>query len=209
MIGQPLETRAPLGTGQKPAFSGQTRAVAVETKTPLRIEIVTHRPEIWSYGQRNPQGLTFHPQTGELWDTEHGPHAGDEVNVIHPGKNYGWPVIAYGTEYDGRLINDGLTAEEGMEQPVYYWAPAIAPSGATFYSGDLIPEWKNNLFVAALASQHLARLVMDGHHVVGEERLLLDQHQRVRDVRQVPDGALWVLTDNRDGRLIRIAPREP
>jgi aldose sugar dehydrogenase len=166
-------------------------------------------PEIWSFGQRNPQGLTFHPQTGELWDTEHGPQAGDEVNVILPGKNYGWPVIAYGTEYDGRLINDGQTAKEGMEQPVYYWDPAIAPSGATFYSGELIPEWKNNLFVAALAGQHVSRLVLDGHRVVGEERMLLDQRQRMRDVRQGPDGALWVVTDDRNGRLIRIAPREP
>jgi glucose/arabinose dehydrogenase len=165
-------------------------------------------PEIWSYGHRNPQGLTFHPQTGELWDTEHGPQAGDEVNVILPGRNYGWPVIAYGTEYTGEAINGGLTRKEGMEQPVYYWDPAIAPSGATFYSGDLIPEWKNNLFVAALAGQHVSRLVLDGHHVVGEERLLLDQRQRMRDVRQGPDGALWVLSDDRDGRLIRIAVRD-
>lgn len=162
-------------------------------------------PEIWSYGHRNPQGLTFHPRTGELWDTEHGPQAGDEVNVVVPGKNYGWPVIAYGTEYTGEAINGGLTRKGGMEQPVYYWDPAIAPSGATFYSGDLIPEWKGNLFVAALAGQHVSRLVLDGRRVVGEERLLLDQRQRMRDVRQGPDGALWVLTDDREGRLIRIA----
>lgn len=164
-------------------------------------------PEVWSYGHRNPQGLTFHPVTGELWDTEHGPQAGDEVNVVTPGKNYGWPTIAYGTEYTGEAINGGLTRKDGMEQPVYYWDPAIAPSGATFYSGDLIPEWKDNLFVAALAGQHVSRLVLDGHRVVGEERLLLDQKQRMRDVRQGPDGALWVLSDDRDGRLIRISPR--
>jgi glucose/arabinose dehydrogenase len=163
-------------------------------------------PEIWSYGHRNPQGLCVNPVTGELWETEHGPQAGDEVNVIEPGKNYGWPVIAYGTEYDGRPIGGGITAKDGMEQPVYYWDPAIAPSGATFYSADAIPEWKNNLFVAAHAGQHLARLVIAGRKVVGEERLLLDQHQRMRDVRQGPDGALWVVTDDaNDGRLIRLA----
>jgi aldose sugar dehydrogenase len=168
-------------------------------------------PEIWSYGQRNPQGLAFHPVTGELWDTEHGPQAGDEVNVIYPGKNYGWPVIAYGTEYTGELINGGQSQKEGMEQPVYYWDPGIAPSGCTFYSGDLIPEWKNNLFVAGLAGEHVSRLVIDGHKVVGEERLLLDQHQRMRHIRQGPDGALWVVTDdrrNRDARLIRLAPKK-
>jgi glucose/arabinose dehydrogenase len=165
-------------------------------------------PEIWSLGHRNPQGLTFHPQTGELWDTEHGPQAGDEVNVVLPGKNYGWPVIAYGTEYTGESINGGLTQKEGMEQPVHYWDPAIAPSGAAFYGGDLIPEWKGNLFVAALAGQHVSRLVLDGRRVIGEERLLLDQRQRMRDVRQGPDGALWVLSDDRDGRHIRIAARD-
>jgi glucose/arabinose dehydrogenase len=164
------------------------------------------RPEIWAYGVRNPQGLTFNPATGALWETEHGPQGGDEVNIIEPGRNYGWPVIAYGTEYDGRPIDGGLTAKAGMEQPAYYWDPAIAPSGATFYDADAIPEWKNNLFVAAHAGEHLVRLVIDGRRVVGEERLLLDQHQRMRDVAQGPDGALWVITDDRrDGRLIRLA----
>ena len=152
-------------------------------------------PEIWSYGMRNPQGMTFHPQTGELWELEPGPRGGDEVNVIQPGKNYGWPITSYGTD------------NPGMEQPIYYWDPAIAPSGATFYSGSLIPEWKNNLFVAGLAGEHLVRLVLKGHTVIGEERLLLDQHQRMRDVQQGPDGALWVVTDNIDGRLLRIAPK--
>ena len=166
-------------------------------------------PEIWSYGQRNPQGLTFHPVTGELWDTEHGPQGGDEVNVIVPGKNYGWPVIAYGTEYTGETINGGQSQKDGMEQPIYYWDPAIAPSGCTFYNGDLIPEWKGSLFVAALAGEHVSRLVIDGHRVIGEERLLLDQHQRMRHVKQGPDGALWVVTDDRrnNARLIRLAPK--
>ncbi len=165
--------------------------------------------EIWSYGQRNPQGLAFSPVTGDLWETEHGPQGGDEVNVIEPGKNYGWPVIAYGVEYWGAAINGGKTQQQGMEQPVYYWDPAIAPSGCTFYTGDLIPEWKNNLFVCALAGEHVSRLVVEGHKIIGEERLLLDQRQRIRDIRQGPDGALWVVTDdrrNQDGRLIRIAP---
>lgn len=186
-------------------------------------------PEIWSYGQRNPQGLAINPVTGDLWDSEHGPQGGDEINLIQPGKNYGWPVIAYGGNYDGTKIDGSLereqgslneesgsklklnagslTAMPGMEQPAYYWDPTIAPSGITFYSGKQIPEWKNNLFVAALAGQHVSRLVMNGNKVVGEERLLLDQHQRMRDVKEGPDGALWVCTDDADGRLIRIAAR--
>jgi aldose sugar dehydrogenase len=187
------------------------------------------RPEIWSYGHRNPQGMAFNPVTGELWESEHGPQGGDEINVIQPGKNYGWPIIAYGSNYDGTKIDgtlaaqDGilsdmsghkpelnggsLTAMPGMEQPVYYWDPTIAPSGMIFYDGKLIPEWKNNLFVAGLAGQHVSRLVIQGDKVVGEERLLLDQHQRMRDVQEGPDGALWIVTDDADGRLIRIAPK--
>lgn len=164
------------------------------------------RAEIWSYGQRNPQGIALHPETGELWDAEHGPQGGDEVNLIKRGANYGWPLVAYGTNYDGTAINDGRTQLEGTEQPRYYWDPTIAPGGMTFYSGDLVPEWKNNLFVAALAGQHLARLVVRGDMVVGEERLLQDQKQRIRDVKQGPDGALWVITDEAAGRLLRIAP---
>ena len=165
-------------------------------------------PEIWSYGHRNPQGLAFHPITGELWSTEHGAQGGDEVNIIQPGKNYGWPVIGYGTNYDGSPIGDGTAHHEGMEEPVYYWDPAIAPSGCCFYTGDAIPEWKNNLFVAGLAGQHVARLVLDGHKVIGEERLLLDQHQRMRDIQQGPDGALWVITDEGNGHLIRIGAKQ-
>lgn len=164
-------------------------------------------PEIWSYGHRNSQGLGFNPKTGDLWVIEHGPQGGDEVNLVRPGHNYGWPVIAYGEEYDGRLINGGRTAQEGMEQPLYYWNPAIGPTGMTFYSGTLIPEWDGNLFVAGHNGEHIARLVLDGNRVTGEERLLLDQRQRMRDVRQGPDGALWALTDDNNGRLIRIAPR--
>lgn len=165
------------------------------------------RPEVYAYGFRNGQALTFNPETGDLWEMEHGPQGGDEINIIKPGKNYGWPVIAYGTEYSGNLINGGKSAQDGMEQPIYYWNPAIAPSGATFYTGTLIPEWKGNLFAAALAGQHLSRLVIKNNKVVGEERLLPDQHQRMRDVKQAPDGSLWVITDADNGRLIRIGPK--
>ena len=153
---------------------------------------------------RNPQGLAINPETGDLWESEHGQQGGDEINIIRAGKNYGWPTVAYGTEYTGKLINDGKTSQPGMEQPVYYWDPAIAPSGITFYSGKLISEWKGNLFVSSLAGQHLIRLVIKDNRVVGEERLLLDNKQRVRDVVEGPDGALWVVTDADNGRLIRI-----
>ena len=182
-------------------------------------------PEIWSYGHRNPQGLAINPVSGELWESEHGPNGGDEINLIRPGKNYGWPVISYGTNYDKTKIDgylqsedrantmhaspdapNGHTSAPGMEQPLYYWDPTIAPSGMTFYDGKLIPEWKGNLFVAALAGQHISRLVLDGTKIVGEERLLLDQHQRMRDVQEGPDGVLWAITDDADGRLIRISP---
>jgi glucose/arabinose dehydrogenase len=161
-------------------------------------------PDIWTYGHRNSQGLAYHPVTRELWSIEHGEAGGDELNLIEPGRNYGWPLIAYGTEYDRRPINGGLTAAPQMEQPKYFWDPAIGPTSIAFYDGKLIREWRNNLFIAAHMGQHVARLVLDGHRVVGEERLLLDQKQMMRWVGQGPDGALWVLTDDADGRLIRL-----
>lgn len=164
--------------------------------------------DIWTYGHRNSQGLSYHPVTGALWSIEHGEAGGDELNLIEPGRNYGWPVIAYGMEYDRRPIFNGLTAAPGMEQPRYYWDPAIGPTGMTFYDGKLVPEWRNNLFVAGHISQHLVRLVLDGDRVVGEERLLLDQKQMMRWVGQGPDGALWVLTDDKDGRLIRLSAKK-
>lgn len=162
-------------------------------------------PEIWSLGHRTPQGLVFHPVTGELWESEMGPRGGDEINLIKPGKNYGWPVITYGIEYNGKTIGDGITQKEGMEQPVYYWDPVQSPSGITFYSGNMIPEWKNNLFVGGLSSKHIARLVIVNNKVVGEERLLADQNQRFRDVGEGNDGALYAVTD--EGRLYRISKR--
>jgi len=163
------------------------------------------RPELYSYGHRNVQGLAFHPQTGALWEAEFGPRGGDEVNLIAPGKNYGWPTITYGIEYSGELIGDAITQKEGLEQPVYYWDPVVSPSGITFYSGDKMPEWKNNLFLAGLNSTHIVRLVLDNNKVVGEERLLASENQRFRDVTEAPDGALYAVTD--EGRLYRIAAK--
>ena len=159
--------------------------------------------EIWSLGHRNPQGLAFNPVTGDLWSSEHGPISGDELNIIQPGANYGWPVISYGLADRGGPL-DGTTQKEGMEQPVYYWDPAIAPCGMTFYTGDLIPEWKNNLFIAALRGSHIIRFVIDNstNRVVGEERLLVEEGQRFRHIVQGPDDALYAITDQ--GRIYRI-----
>jgi len=163
------------------------------------------RPEIWSYGHRNPQGLAFNPADGKLWEQEHGPQGGDEINIIEKGKNYGWPVIGYGVDYGGAKIHES-THKAGMEQPVWHWTPSIAPSGMTFYNGDLFPSWKGSLFNGALKFQLLARLELNGDKAVKEERLLQDLHERIRDVRQGPDGALYLLTDNASGRILRVAP---
>jgi glucose/arabinose dehydrogenase len=169
------------------------------------------RPEIWSLGHRNVQAATLHPATGELWEVEHGTRGGDELNIARAGKDYGWPTIAYGIEYKGAPITGGITAREGMEQPVYYWDPVIAPSGMVFYTGDLFPAWKGNLFVGGLASTNLVRLTIKGERVVDEERLLKDlqpKPERIRDVRQGPDGALYLLTDSPQGRLLKLVPRK-
>jgi len=163
------------------------------------------KPEIWSYGHRNAQGAALHPQTGRLWEHEHGPRGGDEVNIPLAGKNYGWPVIGYGINYDGTKAHES-TAKPGMEQPIKYWVPSIAPSGMAFYTADLFPAWKGNLFVGALAGQMLVRLELDGETVTREERLLTDLRERIRDVRQGPDGAIWLLTDSGNGRLLRLTP---
>jgi glucose/arabinose dehydrogenase len=163
------------------------------------------RPEIWSYGHRNPQGLAFNPADGKLWEQEHGPQGGDEINIIEKGKNYGWPVIGYGVDYGGAKIHES-THKPGMEQPVWHWTPSIAPSGMTFYTGDLFKGWKGSLINGALKFQMIVRLELQGDKVVKEERLLQGLHERIRDVRQGPDGALYLLTDNNAGRILRVAP---
>jgi glucose/arabinose dehydrogenase len=164
-------------------------------------------PEVWSYGHRNIQGAALDPASGKLFTVEHGARGGDELNHPEKGKNYGWPVITYGRDYTFLSIGEG-TAKEGMEQPVYYWDPSIATSGLAFYTGELFPEWKGNAFVGGLAGQHVARLVLKDGKVVAHEKLLIDLDERIRDVRNGPDGALWVLTDDsNDGKLLRIVPQ--
>jgi glucose/arabinose dehydrogenase len=163
------------------------------------------KPEIWSVGHRNPQAAAF-DETGQLWEIEHGTNGGDELNRIEKGKNYGWAEVGYGLEYSGRPL-PGPTSKPGTEQPVYYWDPVIAPSGAQFYTGDAFPAWKNSLFIGALKEQRLVRLTLDNGRVTGEEHLLADRGHRIRDVKQGPDGALYVVTDDQRGELWRIAPR--
>lgn len=159
-------------------------------------------PELYSIGHRNPQGLAIHPITGELWQSEHGPRGGDEINRVQAGFNYGWPTITYGIEYGGQAIGAGIQQQTGMEQPVYYWDPVISPSGMTFFKGSRVPEWQNNLFIGALSGQHIVRLVIVNNRVTGEERLLTNQNQRFRDITQGADEALYAITDA--GRLYRI-----
>ena len=163
-------------------------------------------PEIWTLGHRNVQSSVFDDR-GRLWAIEHGAKGGDELNLIEKGKNYGWPLVTYGEEYSGEPITGAVTAREGFEQPVYYWDPVIAPSGMEFYTGDAFPAWRGSLFVGGLASQRLVRLVIKDNRVTGEEHLLADRGQRVRDVRQGPDGALYVVTDESNGELWKITPR--
>ena len=162
-------------------------------------------PEIWSYGHRNGEGLAIDPTTGELWETEHGPRGGDELNTPEAGKNYGWPVIVHGIDYPGTRIGQGITEKAGMEQPHYYWDPVIAPSGLAFYTGNLFPQWKNSVFVGALHGHMLDRLTLSGKKVIAEEPLLVDQHSRIRDVRMGPEGAVYVLTDA--GKLLKLTPK--
>lgn len=160
------------------------------------------RPELYSMGHRNQHGLAIHPVTGDLWEGELGPRGGDEINRIQPGANYGWPVITYGIDYNGQRLGEGIQQRAGMEQRVYYWDPVVSPSGMTFYSSNRIPEWQNNLFIAALSGMHIVRLVIENNRVIGEERLLSSEGQRFRDISQGPDGALYAITDG--GRLYRI-----
>jgi len=164
------------------------------------------KPEIWSFGHRNAQGAAIHPQSGKLWEHEHGARGGDEVNVPQAGKNYGWPVISFGVNYDGSAVGSGKSAQAGMEQPVKYWVPSIAPSGMAFYTGDLFPAWKGSLLVGALKDQMLVRLTLDGEKVTGEERILQNLRERIRDVRTGPDGAIYLVTDNSAGRVLKVVP---
>lgn len=161
------------------------------------------RPEIYSYGHRNVQGIALRPDTNTVWEHEHGPRGGDEVNILKPGANYGWPAITYGIDYSGAIISD-QTAAPGMEQPVVYWVPSIAPSGMTFYDGARFPQWRGDLFVGALAGQHLRRLELRGDRVVEQEKLLADFGERIRDVRAGPDGCLYLLTDSENGAVWRL-----
>jgi len=163
------------------------------------------RPEIWSLGHRNVLAAALDAQ-GRLWEAEMGPRGGDELNLVEKGKDYGWPTIGYGEEYSGAAIH-ASTQAPGLEQPVYYWDPSVSPSGMAIYSGDLFPEWKGNVFIGALSGQALLRLVLAGDEVVGEERLLRDLRVRVREVVQGPEGALYLLTDSSDGRLLKLTPR--
>jgi glucose/arabinose dehydrogenase len=164
------------------------------------------KPEIWSYGHRNAQGAAIHPQSGRLWEHEHGARGGDEVNIPQAGKNYGWPVISHGVNYDGTPVGSGKSAMPGMEQPIKVWVPSIAPSGMAFYTGELFPAWKGSLLVGALAGQMLVRLSLNGETVTGEERLLQGLRERIRDVRVGPDGAVYLVTDNSAGRVLKVVP---
>lgn len=161
------------------------------------------RPEIWSYGHRNILAASLDDR-GRLWELEHGPKGGDELNLVQPGKDYGWPTISYGEEYSGAPIGKALTQAPGMEQPVHYWDPVIAPAGLTIYSGRMFPEWRGNFLTGGLGSKALIRLVMKDDRVIGEERLLTDRGERIRDVAEGPDGAIWLLTDDANGKLLRV-----
>ncbi|WP_229426692.1 PQQ-dependent sugar dehydrogenase [Microvirga alba] len=163
------------------------------------------RPEIWSIGHRNVQGAALNPATGELWTAEHGARGGDEINIPRKGRNYGWPVITYGVDYSGVKIGKG-TKRAGMEQPIYYWDPSIAPSGMMFYTADKFPGWRGNILVGALAGKLVSRLEIDGDKVTGEERMLQNLGERIRDVRQGPDGLVYLLTDSSQGRILRMKP---
>ncbi len=167
-----------------------------------------YRPEVWSLGHRNPQGAALHPDTGKLWIHEHGAQGGDEINVPEAGKNYGWPIISYGEYYSGKKIGVG-TRKPGLEQPIYYWDPSIAPSGMAFYTGDRFAKWRGNLFIGALKSRLVVRLVLKGETIVAEERILAKLDERIRDVRQGPDGFLYLLTDSDNGRILRVEPINP
>jgi glucose/arabinose dehydrogenase len=163
-------------------------------------------PAMWSLGHRNIQSAALHPTTGELWEVEHGTRGGDEINIARKGKDYGWPTIAYGIEYRGGPITGGIQQHAGMEQPLYYWDPIIGPSGMAFYTANLFPAWKGSLFIGGHGTRDLVRLSLNGEKVVGEERLLTENRETIRDVRQGPDGALYVVTDGSNGKILKLVP---
>jgi glucose/arabinose dehydrogenase len=165
-------------------------------------------PEIWSYGHRNVQAAAIHPETGALWAIEHGPKGGDEINIAEPGLNFGWPVVSYGVNYNGSPVGTGKQRQTGMADPIYQWTPVIAPSGMLFYSGSAFADWRGDLFVGGLRAKALVRLELEGNKIVHEERLLRDLGRRIRDVEQGPDGALYVLTDESNGEILRLSPKE-
>jgi glucose/arabinose dehydrogenase len=165
-------------------------------------------PEIWSYGHRNIQAAAMNPATGQLWEIEHGPRGGDELNIVEPGANYGWPLVSHGVNYIGTPVGTGERTMEGVTDPIYTWTPVIAPSGMIFYTGDAFPAWQGDLFVGGLASTALVRLELDGERVVDEERLMEAFDRRIRDVAQAPDGSIYVVTDHSDASVVRLSPVE-
>jgi glucose/arabinose dehydrogenase len=213
-----VETTVPAGLGinssewmqpqQADSLMGKVLRINTDGSVPKDNPFVGRadaRPEIFALGFRDPQGLAVHPKTGRIFTSEHGPRGGDEINEVEKGKNYGFPVIGYGRDYTGKPINNDKTAQAGMEQPVYFWTPDIAPAGIAFYTGKMFPAWDGNLFVSGLAAKYLVRLVLNGQsHVVAEERLLVDQNARIRGVSEGPDGALYVLTDGANGKILKL-----
>jgi glucose/arabinose dehydrogenase len=197
-------------------FSGRVLRIGRDGSIPKDnpwLARATVAPETFAHGLRDPEGAAIHPQTGELWTIDHGPQGGDEINIIRAGKDYGWPDVSYGRQYDVRRtdggknvkVGSGLTSRKDVEEPIYYWVPSIAPSGMAFYTGNQFPDWKGNLFIGAMAGQHLVRLVLNGERVVAEEKLLLDRKQRIREVRQGPDGNLYIFLGT---ELARLTPRK-
>ena len=165
------------------------------------------RPQIYAYGFRDPEGAALDPRTGLLWTSENGPRGGDELNQVRPGRNYGFPAISYGLDYQRRLLGTGKLQAPGMEQPVYFWTPSMATSGLAIYDGALFPQWRGDIFLGALAAKRLIRLHLENGKVTEEEHLLIDRGKRLRDVRQGPDGALYILTDEDPGELLRLVPK--
>ena len=196
---------------QLDSLMGKVLRINTDGSVPKDNPFVGHagaRPEIFALGIRDDQGIAIHPKTGKLWLSEHGPRGGDEINAIEKGRNYGFPVIGYGRDYTGKPINGDKTAQAGMEQPVYFWTPDIAPSGIAFYTGRMFPAWDGDLFVAELVGKCLVRLVLNGERVIGEERLLADLNARIRGVTEGPDGALYVLTDGMGGKILKLVPKK-